>query len=158
MTDKHRKFELNQPAIRRTILSSVGRKGGIIHGGKAQNAQLPRKLQRPTKDYDIFVRRPNIRAVALEMKLDKLFRGDFFRVKRGKSKVIPVSKVISNVTTSSTGKKLPFNVMLSPCLYQDLLVNESPIISPSKNPGSVTLSVILYNCPGIKSFILTHSP
>ena len=101
MTNQREKFNRNQPAIRRTILSSVGRKGGIIHGGKAQNAQLPRKLQRPTKDYDIFVKKPNIRAVALEMKLDKLFRGDFFRVKKGKSKVIPVSKVISNITNES---------------------------------------------------------
>jgi len=101
MTNKRRKFERNQPAIRRTVISSLGRKGGILHGARAQNAQLPRKLEKPTKDYDIFVRFPNKRARALEMKLDKLFRGDFFRVKKGKSKIVPVSKVVSNVTDES---------------------------------------------------------
>ncbi len=98
MTNKRRKFERNQPAIRRSVLSSIQRKGGILHGGKAQNAQLPRNLERKTKDYDIFVRNPNIRAKALERKLDSLFRGDFFHVKKGISKVLPVSKVISNIT------------------------------------------------------------
>lgn len=101
MTSKRTKFERNQPAIRRAVLSSIGRKGGIIHGARAQNAQLPRFLEKKTKDYDVFVKRPSIRAKALEMKLDKLFRGNFFRVKKGKSKVIPVSKVISNVTDES---------------------------------------------------------
>lgn len=101
MINKRRKLELNQAVVRRTILSSLQRKGGVVHGGKAQNAQLPRNLERPTKDYDIFVKRPNKRARALEQKLDKLFRGNFFRVKKGSSKEIPVSKVISNVTNES---------------------------------------------------------
>ncbi|KKN07816.1 hypothetical protein LCGC14_1063090 [marine sediment metagenome] len=101
MTNKRRKFERNQPAIRRAVISSIGRKGGILHGARAQNAQLPRFLERKTKDYDIFVRRPQIRAKALEMKLDKLFRGDFFRVKKGKSKVISVSKVVDNINNES---------------------------------------------------------
>ncbi len=98
MTNQRKKFNRNQPAIRRAVLSSIGRKGGIIHGGKAQNAQLPRFLERKTKDYDIFVRFPNKRAKALEMKLDKLFRGNFFHVKKGKSKILPVSKIKSNIT------------------------------------------------------------
>lgn len=97
MTNKRQKFERNQPAIRRSILSSLQRKGGIVHGAKAQNAQLPLKLRRPTKDFDIFVNRPTARAIALEQKLDRLFRGDFFRVKKGKSKILDVSKVVSNV-------------------------------------------------------------
>ncbi|KKM79980.1 hypothetical protein LCGC14_1344490 [marine sediment metagenome] len=101
MTNKRSKFERNQPAIRRSIISSLGRKGGILHGARAQNAQLPRFLEKKTKDYDIFVRMPEKRAIALENKLDKLFRGDFFRVKKGKSKILPVSKVISNVTDKS---------------------------------------------------------
>lgn len=101
MTSKTRKFNINQPAIRRAVISSIGRKGGIIHGARAQNAQLPRFLEKKTKDYDVFVKFPHKRAKALEMKLDKLFRGDFFRVKKGRSKVVPVSKVISNVNNEA---------------------------------------------------------
>lgn len=101
VTRKRRKFELNQATIRRSVLSDLQRKGGVVHGGKAQNAQLPRKLERKTKDFDIFVNRPIKRAVGLERKLDRLFRGDQFRVKLGSSKVIPVAKVVSNVTDES---------------------------------------------------------
>ena len=98
MTNKRSKFERNQPAIRRSIISSLGRRGGILHGARAQNAQLPRFLERKTKDYDIFVERPVKRAFALERKLDRLFRENQFRVKLGSSKVIPVAKVVSNIT------------------------------------------------------------
>ena len=101
MTSKAKKFFRNQAVIRRAVISSIGNKGGVIHGRRAVNAQLPRFLEVPTKDYDVFVKSPKKRALALEKKLDKIFRGDFFKVKKGKSKTVNVHKVKDNITNET---------------------------------------------------------
>ncbi len=87
------KVKGNEGAIRRVVLSNLQRKGGIIFGSRASNAQLPRFLEKKPKDFDIFVNRPKRRAIEVETKLDKLFRADLFKVKRGQSKEVRTFKV-----------------------------------------------------------------
>ena len=75
------------------------KKVGIVHGTRATNAQLPSFLKRKTTDWDVFVKFPELRARQLENLLDKRFRGDFFKVKKGSgSPGIKVFKVKSTVT------------------------------------------------------------
>ncbi len=74
-------------------------KVGVVHGTRATNAQLPRRLKRETLDWDVFVKNPELRARQLEHKLDKRFRGDVFKVERGLgSPGVNVYKIISNDT------------------------------------------------------------
>ncbi len=96
-------FKRNQRVVDRLVRGFLAkRKVGIVHGGRAQNAQLPRFLERkPTKDWDVFVKNPKLRAKQLEKKLDKRFRGDFFSVKKGATKKLKVHKVVSNIDGES---------------------------------------------------------
>ncbi len=96
---KERFFKRNKNIANRVIRGFLAKnKIGIVHGGRAQNVQLPRFLERKTKDWDVFVRFPRLRALQLEQKLDKKFRGDFFSVKKGRgSPGIRVFKVRSNI-------------------------------------------------------------
>ncbi len=93
----------NENVVNRFIRNFlVKKKTPIVHGGRAQNVQLPRFLERkPTKDWDIFTQVPRQRAEELERLLDKRYRGDFFRVKKGLTKKLKVNKVVSNVTGES---------------------------------------------------------
>lgn len=50
----------------------------VVYGTKALNAQLPKFLQRPTEDWDIFSRTPKKDAKKLETALDKAYKGDYF--------------------------------------------------------------------------------
>lgn len=98
--EKRRLFSRNRNIVNRVVRNFLAkRKVGIVHGGRATNAQLPRDLHKETLDWDIFVRNPKLRARQLEQALDKKFGGDFFRVKKGVgSPGIRVQKIISNVT------------------------------------------------------------
>lgn len=96
-TRKAVKFFRNRAAINRIVRNQLGRRQLTIHGARAVNAQLPRFLNKPTQDYDVFTKTPQRSAVRLEKKLDRKFRGDFFRVIKGASKVVKVRKVVSNI-------------------------------------------------------------
>ena len=55
-------------------------KVGVVHGTRATNAQLPRRLKRETLDWDVFVKNPELRARQLEHKLDKRFRVNVYKI------------------------------------------------------------------------------
>ena len=89
----------NQGVINRVIRKRLGKTKRVVHGARAQNAQLPRFLERKsTVDWDVFAKNPKKAAIEMEMALDKKFRGDFFGVKEGKTKKLGVHKVFSKVT------------------------------------------------------------
>ncbi len=92
-------YNRNKQLVNRFTRSFLAKnKVGIVHGTRATNAQLPRRLKRKTLDWDVFVKKPRIRALQLEAILDRRFRGNFFRVKRGLgSPGVRVYKIISNV-------------------------------------------------------------
>lgn len=103
LTDKEKFFKRNKNLVNRFTREFLAKKKvGIVHGTRATNNQLPRFLERKTLDWDVFVKRPKLRALQLENKLDKRFRGDFFRVKKGLgSPGVRVYKILSNVTNES---------------------------------------------------------
>ncbi len=98
-SEKERRFNRNKPVINRFVRKFLAdKRTGIVHGTRATNAQLPSASKKVTKDWDVFVKRPELRARQLEARLDHRFRGDFFKVKRGKgSPGVKVWKVKSNV-------------------------------------------------------------
>ena len=115
MVDRKKHFERNKFTVNRFVRGFLAKKKvGIVHGSRATNAQLPRALRRDTKDWDVFVKRPKLRALQLEAKLDRKFRGDFFSVKKGTgSPGIKVFKVKSNIDDegivdfATTKRKVP---------------------------------------------------
>ncbi len=109
-------FKRNKNIINRVVRGHLAKnKIGIVHGKRATNAQLPRDLNRKTNDWDVFVKFPEARARQLEAKLDKKFRGDFFRVKEGMgSPGVKVFKVKDNINDETVvdfatiNRKVPF--------------------------------------------------
>ena len=93
-------FKRNEKVANRHIRGFLAKnKVGIVHGTRATNVQLPRFLKRETKDWDVFVKYPKLRALQLESKLDKRYRGDFFKTVKGiGSPGINVYKVKSTIT------------------------------------------------------------
>ena len=100
---KEELFHRNKKVINRFVRSFLSKnKVGVVHGARGQNAQLPRFLERKsTRDWDVFVKDPKLRALQVESLLDKRFRGNFFRVKEGITKKLKVHKVISNINNES---------------------------------------------------------
>ena len=98
--EKEKIFKRNKNLVNRFTRNFLAKnKIGIVHGTRATNVQLPRDLKRKTTDWDVFVKKPRLRAEQLEKVLDKRFGGDFFRIKKGTaSPEIKVWKVKSNVT------------------------------------------------------------
>ena len=96
---KRKLFSRNKNIINRVVRNFLAKnKVGIVHGTRATNAQLPRFLKRETRDWDVFVKKPKLRAEMLERKLDKKFGGDFFRVKKGTgSPGVKVFKIKDNI-------------------------------------------------------------
>ncbi len=88
----------NRGVIDRVVRGRLAKTKRIMHGGRAQNEQLPKRLQRKTVDWDIFAKNPRKAARNMERALDKKFKGDAFRVKPGKTKSLGVMKVVSNET------------------------------------------------------------
>ena len=100
--EKRKLFSRNKNVVNRFVRGFLAKnKVGVVHGGRAQNNQLPRHLQRKTKDWDVFVKNPEFRARQLEQFLDKKFGGDFFRVKKGKTKELRVNKIMTNTTNEN---------------------------------------------------------
>jgi len=97
--EKERRMTRNHGVIQRVIRTRLAKTRRIIHGGRAQNVQLPRNLERPTRDWDVFAKNPKKAAKNMEKALDKKFGGDLFHVKKGTgSPGIKVFKVKSNLT------------------------------------------------------------
>jgi len=96
--NKEQFFKRNKGVINRLIRTRLGKTGRIVHGSRAQNALMPRFLSRHATDWDILARNPKKAAEGLEKVLDKKFRGDFFRVREGKTRRLKVHKVVSNIT------------------------------------------------------------
>ncbi len=91
-------FKRNRNITNRVIRGRLAKTGRIVHGTRAQNAQLPRFLTKKTTDWDIFAKMPKKAALAMEKALDKKFGGDFFDTKEGTTRRLKVHKVFSNVT------------------------------------------------------------
>lgn len=70
-------FHRNKRKIPSIILSKT-EAHEVIHGARALNKHLPKFLDKPTEDYDIFSRTPKKDARQIEKALDKSFGGDFF--------------------------------------------------------------------------------
>ncbi len=94
------KIKRNKGVINRIIRRHLAKNPKlIVHGARAQNAQMPRNLSRPsTVDWDVFSPNPKQSAMRLERKLDKKFRGDVFEVKPGATTRLDVQKVKSKLT------------------------------------------------------------
>ena len=92
-------FNRNVKVINRVVRGRVAQTGRTVHGSRAQNAQMPRILEKKdVRDWDIFAKNPKKAARNMEKALDKKFGRDAFHVKKGKSKKLIVHKVVSNVT------------------------------------------------------------
>ena len=92
-------FDRNRGVINRVIRNRLAKTKRVIHGTRAQNTQLPRFLQRkPTVDFDVFARNPDLAAHGMERALDKKFRGDFFGIRKGITERLKVRKVFAKKT------------------------------------------------------------
>lgn len=92
-------FERNREIINRVIRNRLAKTKRVIHGSRAQNVQLPRFLERrPTVDWDVFARNPNLAAHGMERALDKKFKGDSFGIRKGRTERLKVRKVFSKAT------------------------------------------------------------
>jgi hypothetical protein len=91
-------FKRNKNLVNRFVRQRLAKTKRVVHGSRAQNVQMPRFLNRPTRDWDIFAKNPKKAAVEMEKLLDKKFKGDFFRIKKGITKKLKVNKVVSTVT------------------------------------------------------------
>ena len=60
------------------ILGQTKRRRNVVHGGKAIMKQLPPEFGRPTRDYDLWSRKPKEHAFELQALLDKKTGGDNF--------------------------------------------------------------------------------
>jgi len=82
------------------ILKTTKKKKFIVHGAKALNKNLPQNLQRPTKDWDLWAKNPQVAMDKLEDDLDKASGGDYYYEKTepviGKNE--NVYRVISRIT------------------------------------------------------------
>lgn len=72
-------FHRKKKDINRIILNKTNSKE-IIYGARATNKQVPKHLQEPTTDYDIFSNTPKKDAKEVEQALDNHFGGDYFDV------------------------------------------------------------------------------
>jgi len=139
--NKQIKYYRNKGIIPRLVRGSIAKNKQVVHGARAINAQLPGFLRKETKDYDVFVKNPSKAAKMLEKSLDKKFRGDFFRVKKGSSEVLPVRKVVSNITNESLvdfarpKRKIPFTTIQG-VRYATLEYHKGQIKRTLKDPSS----------------------
>lgn len=92
------------------ILKQVKKKGDIIYGARAMNAQLPEVLKRKSIDYDIFSRgNPRKSAIQMERKLDKSYGGDFYYTKPAQHK--GTYKVMDRGVDGRRGTKDDFGIV-----------------------------------------------
>jgi Zn-dependent metalloprotease len=96
--NKEQFINRNIGVIDRVILNRLWKTKRVVHGARAQNAQLPKFLEKPTKDWDIFAKNPKKAANEMDKALDKKFGGNFFAVKEGVTKKLKVHKVFARAT------------------------------------------------------------
>ncbi len=82
--EQKERFFKNQKKIGTVIINHVKKKGLILFGQKATNRQLPEDLRKDTEDYDIMSPTPKKSAKRIERKLDRKFKGNFFKTKPAK--------------------------------------------------------------------------
>ena len=75
-----RNFTL-RPYIEETILKQTKKEKNIIFGAQSIKAQIGSLTARPTKDFDIFAKKPKISAINTEKNLDKLWGSNYFYTK-----------------------------------------------------------------------------
>ena len=98
MTNNGRFFRRNIGVIHRIIRGHLARSpNSIVHGTRSTNSQLPRNLNVKTRDWDVKHPNPKSAAQNLEAKLDRRFRGNFFRVEEGATKKLAVHKIKGNI-------------------------------------------------------------
>ena len=77
-----KKFYRNKRSIIPSILD-VTEPHEVIHGERAVQQYIPKRLHRHTTDIDIFTNTPRIDALEAERRLDKRFGGDVFFTEQG---------------------------------------------------------------------------
>jgi len=128
-------FYRNRNKIDKTVLQEIRKRKLILFGARSLNRQLPKFLQKETKDFDIIVtdRNPKVVAKELERKLDKKFKGNLFIVEKGKAKgVFKVKRVLGKegvIDVVKSDKKVPFvkrkNVRVSTLAFEKAKIKES---------------------------------
>ena len=79
---KHtQQFHRQKHRILGVIHGTIGSRE-IIYGEHALKARFPKYLERHTTDIDVYSPTPRIDAIQAERKLDRVFGGDFFYVKK----------------------------------------------------------------------------
>lgn len=100
LTFKQKERFLRRRNRDKVILEIIRKEGGIVFGARSVNVQVPKHLQTPTEDFDIFVKgSPKKIAKRIERRLDKKFGGNFFKVKEGQFKGL--FKIVSNTSGKS---------------------------------------------------------
>lgn len=69
-----------RPSAKSIILDIASRKGQIVYGQQSINQQLPPRLRRETKDYDILAKQPKKEAEMLAYRLNRIY-GNRYEVK-----------------------------------------------------------------------------
>lgn len=120
--------------IRATILELAKKKNQVIYGGQALNKQLPINLQKETKDFDIYTKKPKKSAEELakilkqktgeEFTVQPAKYGKTFKVKKGKETIADYT-----LTTKKPKSKNEFGVK-----YADLKYQKNKIKKILKNP------------------------
>jgi len=112
----YKKKALISPIINTFLKKSKG----ILYGSTAVNFYTPPHLDAVAGDYDVYSQTPKKSARKLERKLDKKFKGNYFKVER--AKYPRTWKVRSNVTKKAIvpETKIPHNITKSGIRYAKL--------------------------------------
>ena len=70
--------------IKNAILDMAQKKRQVVYGQQSVNIQLPKRLQRKTKDFDVLTKKPKEMAEKLVSKLNKEFGEGEFKVEPAK--------------------------------------------------------------------------
>lgn len=107
LKDKERFFQ-NQKKIKvgEVIINHVKKRGLILFGQKATNRQLPEDLRKDTEDYDIMSKTPRKSAKRIERKLDRKFKGNFYKTRPARfGGTFKVIQIIGDKAIVDVGEK-----------------------------------------------------
>lgn len=129
------RFYKNRSKEDKVILNQIKKKKLILFGARSLNRQLPKFLNKSTKDYDIIVttRDPKQVAKRIERKLDRKFRSNLFIVEKGKADgVYKVKRILGKegiVDVVKSKDKVPFvkrrGVRVSTLAFEKAKIRES---------------------------------
>lgn len=98
--EEKNRFLKNKNQVRKIILSEIKKDGGVIFGARAVNKFVPKHLRVHTEDYDVLVKGdPKKVARRIERRLDKKFKGNFFKVQPAQH---PGTETIKNNLSGKT--------------------------------------------------------